>query len=285
MNVLFLAENPLFYVEYASRMENANLPFWTAHNVNDLHVLFSRMTIDLVLADYNFTDFNKFDVFKHINEKQGNFIFLFLNEPRSISNLFIHWEDKINECWPNLWTTELESLLRVVANQPFLGDSVLEPHRVQDLLTRMKVGEAQQQVQLELSRQNLVVADNKIPEKPVEQQELIKLKREPVWEPYSDEERKLVAEFIKVKKVCKMSFSEFLLLDLFRRRKDALVPLSDMLELLDMKEDENNVRKIYRYIHGIRNYLEKQEESKQSLVRIKKGVYSLVCEDFGQSKE
>ena len=52
-----------------------------------------------------------------------------------------------------------------------------------------------------------------------------------------------------------------------------------------MKEDENNVRKIYRYIHGIRNYLEKQEESKQSLVRIKKGVYSLVCEDFGQSKE
>lgn len=82
-----------------------------------------------------------------------------------------------------------------------------------------------------------------------------------------------------------MSFSEFLLLDLFRRRKDALVPLSDMLELLDMKEDENNVRKIYRYIHGIRNYLEKQEESKQSLVRIKKGVYSLVCEDFGQSKE
>ena len=285
MNVLFLAENPLFYVEYASRMENASLPFWTAHNVNDLHVLFSRMTIDLVLADYNFTDFNKFDVFKHINEKQGNFIFLFLNEPRSISNLFIHWEDKINECWPHLWTTELESLLRVVANQPFLGDSVLEPHRVQDLLTRMKVGEAQQQVQLELSRQNLVVEDNKIPEKPVEQQEPIKLKREPVWEPYSDEERKLVAEFIKVKKVCKMSFSEFLLLDLFRRRKDALVPLSDMLELLDMKEDENNVRKIYRYIHGIRNYLEKQEESKQSLVRIKKGVYSLVCEDFGQSKE
>ena len=176
-------------------------------------------------------------------------------------------------------------MLRVVANQPFLGDSVLEPHRVQDLLTRMKVGEAQQQVQLELSRQNLVVEDNKIPEKPVEQQEPIKLKREPVWEPYSDEERKLVAEFIKVKKVCKMSFSEFLLLDLFRRRKDALVPLSDMLELLDMKEDENNVRKIYRYIHGIRNYLEKQEESKQSLVRIKKGVYSLVCEDFGQSKE
>ena len=133
MNVLFLAENPLSYVEYASRMENANLPFWTAHTVNDLHVLFSRMTIDLVFADCNFMNFNKFDVFKHIKEKEGSFIFLFLNEPRTVNNLFIHWEDKINERWPDLWTPELESLLRIVANQPFLLSSVqpLRPRGLQ----------------------------------------------------------------------------------------------------------------------------------------------------------
>lgn len=285
MNVLFLAENPLFYVEYASRMENANLPFWTAHNVNDLHILFSRMTIDLVLADYNFTDFNKFDVFKHINEKQGNFIFLFLNEPRSISNLFIHWEDKINECWPDLWTTELESLLRVVANQPFLGDCAIEPHRVQDLLTTLKAEEGQQRIFPESLSQNIVVENHRIPETPVEQHSPIRLKKEDIWKSYSDEEQKLVVEFLKVKKVYKLSFSEFLLLDLFRRRKNTLVTLADMLELLGVAEDEKNIKKIYRYIHGIRSYLEKQEEKNQALVRVKKGIYSLVCEDFEQSEE
>ena len=285
MNVLFLAENPLSYVEYASRMENANLPFWTAHTVNDLHVLFSRMTIDLVFADCNFMNFNKFDVFKHIKEKEGSFIFLFLNEPRTVNNLFIHWEDKINERWPDLWTPELESLLRIVANQPFLGDSEVESHRMQELLTTVKTDEAKQSIQIEAPAKDFSTSDSQVPEKPVELQEPIRLRKEPVQKIVSEEERVLVAGYLKVQKVSRMSFSEYLLLDLFCRRKNALVSLTEMLELLMLPEDENSVRKIYRYIHCIRKYLEKQDEKNQTLVRIKKGVYSLICEDLQQLED
>ena len=62
MNVLFLAKEPLFYVEYAARLENHGVPFWTAHTTNDFHVMLDRMSFDLVFADYNFIDFSKSDI-------------------------------------------------------------------------------------------------------------------------------------------------------------------------------------------------------------------------------
>lgn len=278
MNVLFLAENPLFYVNYAARLENSNLPFWTAHTVNDLHAMLSRMSIDVVFADYNFLDFSKFDVYKHIKEKKGSFIVLFLNEPHNTSNLFVQWEDRVNERWPDLWNHELESLLRIVANQPYQGDPVFESQKVQDLLDSMEKGVAERYVQ-----QEFVPKEKKKKEEllanVLEKKDALVLKNEGETGGFSDEEKSLIGAYLKIKKVHKLSFSEFLLLDLFRRRKNAMVSLSDMMELLEVPQNEKNTRKIYRHIHCLRNYLEKEKDEKQALVRIKKGIYSLVCEE------
>ncbi|MEE0133422.1 MAG: hypothetical protein U0I22_06440 [Treponema sp.] len=280
MNVLFVAENPLFYVDYAVRLENNNLPFWTAHTVNDLHLMVSRMTINVVFADYNFLDFSKFDVYKHIKEKEGSFILLFLNEPHSTSNLFIQWEDRVNERWPDLWNPELESLLRIVANQPYQGDPVFESHKVQDLLDSMEHEVAESFVQQEFIPKKEEREQEELSASRLERKASSVIKNEGKTEHIpNDEEKLLISEYLKIKKIHKISFTEFLLLDLLRRRKNAMVSLADMMALLEVPENEKNVRKIYRHIHCLRNYLEKEHGKKEVLVRIKKGIYSLICEE------
>ena len=280
MNILFVAENPLFYVDYAVRLENNNLPFWTAHTVNDLHLMVSRMTINVVFADYNFLDFSKFDVYKHIKEKEGSFILLFLNEPHNTSNLFIQWEDRVNERWPDLWNPELESLLRIVANQPYQGDPVFESHKVQDLLASMEHEVAESFVPQEFIPKKEEREQEELSASRLERKASSVIKNEGKTEHIpNDEEKLLISEYLKIKKIHKISFTEFLLLDLLRRRKNTMVSLSDMMALLEVPENEKNVRKIYRHIHCLRNYLEKEHGKKEALVRIKKGVYSLICEE------
>lgn len=280
MNVLFVAENPLFYVDYAVRLENNNLPFWTAHTVNDLHLMLSRMPINVVFADYNFLDFSKFDVYKHIKEKEGSFIILFLNEPNSTTNLFVQWEDRVSERWPDLWNHELESLLRIVANQPYQGDPVFESQKVQDLLDSMGHEVAVNHVQQEHVLGKKEGEQEELLPNRLEKKEQLVLKNKGKTENIpNDEEKLLISEYLKIKRVHKISFTEFLLLDLFHRRKNTMVSLSDMMALLEVPENEKNVRKIYRHIHCLRNYLEKEYGEKESLVRIKKGVYSLICKE------
>lgn len=276
MNVLFLAKEPSFYLEYASRLETNDIPFWTAHSSNDFHAMFDRMIIDVVFADYNFMDFSKFDVYKHIKSKGGKFVFLFLNETNQTNNLFIQWEDKITEYFPDFWTNDLEALLRLVANQPFVGEYILESEKIENLLVKRDVED-----KIPFQVQNLSIP-NEVTDEEKNQKELLTTEKDivtkTVWsyKEQKNEEKKLVESFFKIKKNYNLSFSEFLLLDLFRRKKNELVSLCDMIKLLDMPLDEKNIKKIYRYIHCIRAYLEKCEGGLESISRVKKGFYCLV---------
>lgn len=276
MNVLFLAKEPLFYMEYAARLENHGVPFWTAHTTNDFHLMVDRMTFDVVFADYNFMDFSKFDVYKHIKSKAGKFVFLFLNEPNQERNLFIHWEDKITEHCPDLWSKELETLLRLVLNQPFTGEYVLESEKVENLLLQ-KESEKQNPFQIQTTATIIDASDE------YENHEIVLEDEQDLfsdtsfeYEEQNTKEKKLIEDFLTIKKNYNLSFYDFLLLDLFRRKKNAMVSLYEMAELLGMSPDEKNIKKIYRHIHCIRVYLETGEGGVESISRIKKGFYTLV---------
>lgn len=276
MNVLFLAKEPLFYMEYAARLENHGIPFWTAHTTNDFHLMVDRMTFDVVFADYNFMDFSKFDVYKHIKSKAGKFVFLFLNEPNQERNLFIHWEDKITEHCPDLWSKELEALLRLVLNQPFTGEYVLESEKVENLLLQ-KESEKQNPFQIQTTATIIDASDE------YENHEIVLEDEQDLfsdtsfeYEEQNTKEKKLIEDFLTIKKNYNLSFFDFLLLDLFRRKKNAMVSLYEMAELLGMSPDEKNIKKIYRHIHCIRVYLETGEGGVESISRIKKGFYTLV---------
>lgn len=276
MNVLFLAKEPLFYMEYAARLENHGVPFWTAHTTNDFHVMVDRMTFDVVFADYNFMDFSKFDVYKHIKSKAGKFVFLFLNEPNQERNLFIHWEDKITEHCPDLWSKELETLLRLVLNQPFTGEYVLESEKVENLLLQ-KESEKQNPFQIQTTATIIDASDE------YENHEIVLEDEQDLfsdtsfeYEEQNTKEKKLIEDFLTIKKNYNLSFYDFLLLDLLRRKKNAMVSLYEMAELLGMSPDEKNIKKIYRHIHCIRVYLETGEGGVESISRIKKGFYTLV---------
>lgn len=276
MNVLFLAKEPLFYMEYAARLENHGVPFWTAHTTNDFHVMVDRMTFDVVFADYNFMDFSKFDVYKHIKSKAGKFVFLFLNEPNQERNLFIHWEDKITEHCPDLWSKELETLLRLVLNQQFTGDYVLESEKVENLLLQ-KESEKQNPFQIQTTATIIDASDE------YENHEIVLEDEQDLfsdtsfeYEEQNTKEKKLIEDFLTIKKNYNLSFYDFLLLDLLRRKKNAMVSLYEMAELLGMSPDEKNIKKLYRHIHCIRVYLETGEGGVESISRIKKGFYTLV---------
>lgn len=276
MNVLFLAKEPLFYVEYAARLENHGVPFWTAHTTNDFHVMLDRMSFDLVFADYNFMDFSKFDVYKHIKSKGGKFVFLFLNEPNQENNLFVHWEDKITEHCPDLWSKELETLLRLVLNQPFMGESVIESEKVENLILKE---ESEKQNPFQIQNTVAIIdtsGDYENDEIVLESEQDLFSDTSFQYEEQNTSERKLIEDYLIIKKNYNLSFSDFLLLDLFRRKKNAMVSLYEMAELLGIPPDEKNIKKIYRHIHCIRGYLETGEGGVESISRIKKGFYSLV---------
>lgn len=269
MKVLFFAENPGLFIEYALRLEENNIPFWTADNFNDLHCIVSQMVIDVVFADYNIANFSTFDVYKHIKGHDSNIILLFINQPSRIESLFVQWEDSVARNFPDKWTEELESLLRIVANQPLADYLPFKPARVQDLLEQIE-NDSERPLYSESVDTACLVAEN-----PTKEPILVPKGIEPLNQPVAVKS-KLVEEFYKIKLLQRLSFEEFVILDLLKKRKTEFVTIQDMMDTLDIPNDKKNLRKIYRYVHNIRGYLEKQKEENCSLIRIKKGVYCLV---------
>lgn len=274
MKVLFLAENPNLFIEYATRLEENNIPFWTASNLNDFHYIVSQMTIDVVFIDYNIINFSIFDVHTHLKDKGGDLIPFFLNKPSDIKSLFVQWEDSVLKNYPNKWTGDLESLLRIVANQPLEEFAPFRASRVQDLVEQI---EGEQKLYEKKSKETFSFPITESPDKKQD------LKGEI---PHSKNKENLVAtelieDFYKIKQLQKLSFSEFLILDLLKKRKTDFVTIHDMIQFLNMSHEEKSVKKIYKYIHNIRRYLEKQKTEQWNLIRIKKSVYTLISSENG----
>lgn len=269
MKVLFFAENPGLYIEYALRLEKNNIPFWTVDNFNDLHYMVSQMAIDVVFADYSIANFSSFDVYQHIKEHDSDLILLFINQPSRIESLFVQWEDAVARDFPDKWTEELESLLRIVANQPLVDYLPFKPARVQDLLEQIE-NDSEKNLYRESIDTASLVAEN-----PVKEINLVPKGIEPLNQPVAVESN-LIEEFYRIKRLQRLSFEEFVILDLLKKRKTEFITIQDMMDTLDIPNDKKNLKKIYRYVHNIRGYLEKQKEENYSLMHVKKGVYCLV---------
>ncbi len=271
MNVLFLAKEPHVFIALAARLEKNGIPFWTADNCNDFHQMLSRISIDIVFADYNFMNFKEFDVYRHFTRKRPNLVFLFINRPDAPGNLFVQWEDQINERTPHLWSRELEDCLRIIADQPLLAEYSCKPASIQDLLTKMEAAPSPDASGRQVGRlflpergeqggpDNFTTADTAMA---VERAGLF--------------ERNLLENFLVARQNGNLTFLEYVLFDLFQRRKNEIVDMTDMAQVLDIPHDERGVNRIYRYIHRIRNFLQQRNRQDVSLVRIKKGCYSLI---------
>ncbi len=272
MNILFLAKHPEIFIELALRLEKNNIPFWAADNLNDFHHMLSRISIDIVFADYNFTNFKDFDVYKHFAKKRPNLVFLFINKPDAPGNLFIQWEDQINENTPHLWSHEVEQCLRIIADQPLSVEYVYKPASIQDLLTKMEVispvGSFEEQ-----SREDLPSVVGALAGKA---DDFAMVDAGSGKEGVAAVENKFLENFLIAKQNGNLTFLEYVLFDLFQRRKNEIVDMTDMVRALDIPHDARGINRIYRYIHRIRNFLQQRNRQDVSLVRVKKGCYSLV---------
>lgn len=276
MKILFLAKESQIYVELALRLEQNKIPFWSTNNINDFHHILSRMCIDIVFADYNFMNFEHFDVYKHIKKNSQNLIFLFINHPEGVGNLFVDWEEQVSTNYPQRWTKELESCLRIVANQPLVEYNSYEPTRIDDLLSQIDKNE---KLSLEYSgtkgNDGISIASDNLEVFQNQQGNEI-----PAFETSSymtTYEKELLGNFLLVKQNSSLTYTEYLLLDLFKRKKNELVNTLDIARLLNIPHDNKGKNKIYQCIYRIRIFLQEKEESNISLIRVTKGCYSLVC--------
>ncbi len=272
MNILFLAKHPEIFIDLALRLEKNNIPFWTTDNLNDFHHMLSRISIDIVFADYNFMDFKSFDVYKHFTKKRPNLVFLFMNKPDVPENLFIQWEDQINENAPHLWSQEVEQCLRIIADQPLSVECTYKPASIQELLTKIEsvspvgsFGEPSRKGLPSVAEALAGTAGDLAADNSGNRAERA-----------SGVENKLLENFLVARQNGNLTFLEYVLFDLFQRRKNEIVDMTDMVRVLDIPHDARGINRIYRYIHHIRNFLQQRNHQDVSLVRVKKGCYSLV---------
>lgn len=308
MNVLFLANNPQIYLEFAIRLEQENIPFWVADNVNDFHHMVSRMCIDIVFADYNFLNFKKFNVYNHLERNNSEILFLFINEPEGAKNLFVNWEDQVNDKYPNRWTKELEDLLRIVANQPMIEYQSYAPTKVSDLLDKIEKNASATQNRVEeiyttkntnIRREDALNItekysqneEKKLTEDSTEQQSEMVLSSENTSEEIFEvqkikgsisviSDKSLLENFLQVKENSNLSYTEYVLLDMFKKKKNEIINTADIAQLLHLPHNDKGKNKIYQCIYRIRLFLQEREEQNVSLIRVAKGCYSLVCSNL-----
>lgn len=294
MNVLFLANNPQVYLDFAIRLEENSIPFWAADNINDFHHTLSRVCIDVVLVDYTFMNFKEFDVYKHLKRNNSELIFLFMNPPDGAENLFVNWEDQVNDKYPQRWSKEIEDLLRIIANQPMIESYIYEPTKVTDLLEEIeKKAEINNKAYSSLSTKNIShrIENNLSPiKKNIQNNEEILTEGQQEIDLSSDvlssnsstkenvpfHEKSLLENFLQVKQTSNLTYTEYVLLDLFQRRKNEIVNTVDMAQLLNVPHNEKGKNKIYQCIYRIRLFIQEKEELNVSLVRVTKGCYSLI---------
>lgn len=273
MNVMFLAENPQMFLEYARRLEERAVPFWTARTTNDFHRMMTQVKIDVVFADYNLMDFERFDVYKHISKSKGDLVFLFLNDPAGRGELLVQWEDRVQQHFPGKWTEELERLLRIVVDQQVLEECTCTPTKVQDLVAQVGVEEA-----VLSERESGEGIGGRTPQMPP----IPSITTGAVWERQGERPRMAVfehgslREFMELHKKYKLGYQEYVLMNLFFRRLNQFVEVDEMMQTVGVTNDKKGHNAIYQYIYRIRLLLEKMERSEVQLIRVKKGCYSLV---------
>lgn len=273
MNVLFLAENPQLFIEYAVRLERSNISFWTADNNNDFHKKMAQIKIDVVFADYHFMNFKEFDVYQHISKYRKDLVFLFLNEPGGVGELLVQWEDRVRQYFPEQWSEDMELLLRTMTNQKTPDDLSCQPARVQDLM-----GQVERNSGNRLPQQLERTIEEKSDSVVMETMENEGFPPEPqrVSMGAMAFENGSLEEFMELHRKYKLGYQEYMLMNLFFRRLNQFVELYEMIQTLHIPQDKKGVNAVYQYIYRIRNFLERMGRNEVQLIRVKKGCYSLV---------
>lgn len=273
MNVLFLAENPRLFIEYAVRLERDNVPFWTASNNNDFHKMMTQVKIDVVFADYHFMNFKEFDVYQHISKHRKDLVFLFLNDPEGKGELLIQWEDRVRQSFPEQWTDELNNLLRMMAMPVVQENFSCKPTRVQDLMGQVEENSGNRLPQ-QLERAIEEKADRVVME--TMENEGFPPEPQRVSMRIRAFENGSLEEFMELHRKYKLGYQEYMLMNLFFRRLNQFVELDEMLQTLRIPQDKKGVNAVYQYIYRIRNLLVRMGRNEVQLIRVKKGCYSLV---------
>ena len=276
MNVLFLAENPQLYIEYAVRLERNDVPFWKASNNNDFHKMMTQIKIDVVFADYHFMNFKEFDVYQHVSKHRKDMVFLFLNDPEGVGDLMVQWEDRVRHCFPDQWSDELNTLLRIMAMPSEKDIFSCRPARLQDLMEPLEDNGGSVQP---VPPQRLVV--EKTDRGVMGTGDVAVLQGE-----VRDDPSGVVAfedgsleEFMNLRKKYQIGYQEYILMKLFFHHLNQLVEMKEILKTLGLTSDKKNVNAVYHYIYRVRSFLRKLGQPGIQLLRIKKGCYSLVSDE------
>lgn len=282
MNVLFLAENPQLFIEYAVRLERNDLPFWTASNNNDFHKMMTQVKIDVVLADYHLMNFKDFDVYQHIAKHRKDLVFLFLNDPEGKGDLLVQWEDRVRQSFPDQWTDELNQFLRIMTTPVVPKSFSRQPTRLQDLMEQID-GKGGKQIP-ELSERMFETNHNRAVEGTGEHEVFPGGAQRDSLGTVAFEDGSL-EEFMELRKKYRIGYQEYILMKLFFRRMNQFVEMDEIHGLLKMPRNKKNGNAVYHHIYRIRNFLREIGQHEVQLIRVRKGCYSLVSDERNPEKK
>lgn len=275
LKVVFFAESQDLFAEYTSRLNENNIRYWAITGGNDFYRLQAQIHIDILFLDYQMFDHNLFDVRSYSKSFRKDLILLFFNYPKEHKkSVLATWQDDLSLFYKDLISEEIYLLLSLMCSRSrsFTDEKVVIDSAQED----------NKHYNLNHNNSHMVFSEGMA--KGFRYKDCSKEYFSEKNASALQDNNKILYYYSKLKDRFKMGFSEYMLLDFLYARRNSIVSVQEMVNLIWQDNSNSHVNTLYSYVHSLRNFL-CNIKIPASIVRIKKGYYSLIVErDFSVSE-
>ncbi|MBE6344801.1 MAG: helix-turn-helix domain-containing protein [Spirochaetaceae bacterium] len=270
LKVVFFADSQDLYAEYILRLKEKNIQYWAVTGGNDFYRLQAQIHIDILFLDYQMFDHNLFDVRDYVKTIRKDLIVLFFNYPKDQPiSILSTWQDELSLHYKDFISEELYLLLELICsprNEPLMNNKLLETKAE---IIEAKGDYSQNQIIQKNDINNDINKDNfnSNKENGTSENTVINLVNNNMTLYY----------YSKIKNRFKIGFSEYMLLNYLYARRNTIVSMEEMVNLIWQDNSNSHVNTLYSYVHSLRNFL-CNIKIPASIIRVKKGYYSLIVE-------
>lgn len=270
LKVVFFADSQDLYAEYILRLKEKNIQYWAVTGGNDFYRLQAQIHIDILFLDYQMFDHNLFDVRDYVKTIRKDLIVLFFNYPKDQSiSILSTWQDELSLHYKDFISEELYLLLELICsprNDPLVNNKLLETKAE---IIEAKGNYSQNQIIQKNDINNGINKDNfnSNIENGASENTVVNLVNNNMTLYY----------YSKIKNRFKIGFSEYMLLNYLYARRNTIVSMEEMVNLIWQDNSNSHVNTLYSYVHSLRSFL-CNIKIPASIIRVKKGYYSLIVE-------
>lgn len=296
VNALFYSSRQTYYPDICRRMDASKYQYWTTDSLDRFYILLAKYKFDFLFYDFQ-DSFPSADAVKdHLQQSFTTAPVFFFNQPRkSDIDMLTGWLDIISCEYRKFNTSDVDKFLYTVSgveykqlwnavslyNLPhhlesnlsgrtsFLFDVPVEySEKIEDIQSEEKNNQCERNPGIQEKSPTPAVNDDN------EDDAQGSFFCDHQIVPGNNAES--LIQIIAAKEKYHLSFHECVLLDLLYQRKNQLVSIDEMMDVLWEESNEKHKKTIYFYMHNIRKILEQHFAGKGTVARVKKNYYSLL---------